>query len=272
MEYLRPILLSLLLIITQLFVNTSSTRAQSLNSMNDSSLAMLNSLPPEQLQGLLKMAMSAMPPEQKEVMEEALKHMNATSPELVSIDIQNKNIVFIPIAHASTPEFYAAVTDSVKKYKDDGYIVYYEQIINDRQLKADDIDTVRLKFRKMMGIEPSRQTYGILKRLFPHIVPQPAYSDMGITESDINADVSLTDIVNEYERQYGYVNLNDCDYKSGFESIVYNCDKLNHDIMPIILDFRNEHVVNMILNEKYQKILIIYGAKHVPGMIDLLNR
>lgn len=41
---------------------------------------------------------------------------------------------------------------------------------------------------------------------------------------------------------------------------------------PLLLDFRNRHLVTRLLEDRRQKIYVTYGAGHVPGVIELLQR
>lgn len=261
-----------LLLAACLILNVAYAKAQS-QSETDAALAALKSMSPEQVESMLKMAMNTMPPNKRSDLEDALKLMKATKPETQAIKWKKKSIIFVPIAHASTPEFYNGVKSVVTDYKAKGYTVFYEQIT--RATKNDKAsgkpDTLSLKFRKLIGLEPTRQTYAILKNFFPDIVAQPEYKDLGVTASDLNADISLEQLVGKYEALYGPVALNNCDFETKEGGFGYNCGKLDHDIEPVILDYRNENVASLVKSSKADKILIIYGAKHVPGIIKLLS-
>lgn len=261
-----------LLLVTCLILNVAFVKAQS-QSETEAALAALKSMPPEQVEMMLKMAINTLPPSKRSDLEDALKLMKATRPETQTIKWNNKSIVFVPIAHASTPEFYNGVKSVVSDYKAKGYTVFYEQVT--RAAKNDKAsgkpDTLSLKFRKLIGLEPTRETYAILKNFFPGIIVQPEYKELGITPSDLNADISLEQLVGKYEALYGPVELNNCDFETEEGGIGYNCGKLNNDLEPVILDYRNEHVAGLVKSSKADKILIIYGAKHVPGMMKLLT-
>ncbi len=275
MLYLRN-LARKLFILTCLFFSTAQAQTQ---EQINAALSALQSKSPEQIEALLQMVVTMMPPDKKSDIETALKLMKATSPETQTVQWKNKTIVMVPIAHASTPKFYEGVKTIVNDYKAKGYVVFYEQIKQEgtKGIKGTTTptntttDTLGLKLRKLVGLEPTRQTYAILKNFFPDIIPQPEYKELGITASDVNADISLEQLVGKYEALYGGVVLSPCDFESKSAGILYNCGALTNDIEPVILDYRNENVARLIKSAATDKILLIYGAKHIPGIIKLLS-
>lgn len=259
------------LLVSGLVLPATYLQAQT-QSEADAALTAIKSMSPAQVEMMLKMAMNTMPADKRGDMEDALKLMKASKPATQTIKWKKKTIVFVPIAHASTPEFYASVKSIVGDYKAKGYTVFFEQLKRSETAKPRPVpDTVSLKLRKLVGLEPSRQTYAVLKNFFPDIIPQPEYEALGVTKSDLNADVTVEQLVRRYESLYGTINLTACDFDVNKTSLLYDCDKLNNDIEPVILDYRNENVAGLLKSSKTDKILVIYGAKHIPGIIKLLS-
>lgn len=117
----------------------------------------------------------------------------------------------------------------------------------------------------------TREDYEALKKIFKKGIAQPEWVELGATESDINADVSIKDVVEAYERRYGKVELSACDTETSLDED-YSCHpSLKNDINPILLDFRNEHVVELIREHEDEKIVLVYGANHIKSMIRLLK-
>ncbi|MNS47856.1 hypothetical protein D3C72_804040 [compost metagenome] len=265
-------LLPLLLILSLLFSNIRQGFCQTKKD-TDSVLSVLATMPPEQLEAMLRMAINAMPPEKKGEIEESLNAMKSKTPEVKTVNFKDRTVSFVPLAHVSTPEFYQGVKRIVQEYKAQGYTVYYEQVRKDTTKKVNSpVDTSRLKLRKMMGVDPTRQTYVIMKKFFPDVVTQPEYKDLGITGTDINADVTIDQLIDSYETKYGKIALTTCDFNTDFETVLYPCDKLNNDINPIILDERNLYVVNLIKSSSDKKVLVLYGARHIKGMMELIGQ
>jgi hypothetical protein len=232
--------------------------------------SMLSTMSDEQKMFMIKMAIQNLDDEKKQQVEEALNYITKKEVETFQYNIKNKDIVFIPIAHISQKEFYEDLKNKVAKYKKEGYVVYYEQIIKDTTLTVAQQKIQEIKLKKAMGgILPSRNTYGIVSKLFKNSIPQPQYNELGITSTDINADIKLDDLLNAIEKDNGEITVFECDYD---EIPSPNCPKYDlEDKFKYILDFRNEHVVKTIKNSKDKKIVIIYGAKHKDGIINLLN-
>ncbi|RQO32497.1 hypothetical protein DBR32_02530 [Taibaiella sp. KBW10] len=270
MYRIKPLAFIILCIGNFLFAGRATSFAQSREQ--DSALSILSKMSPEQVETMFKMAINSLPPEKKSEIEESLTAMKSKTPEIKTVTLKNKTVAFVPLAHVSTPEFYSEVKNIVNKYKSQGYTVYYEQLQGSAHAKdTNAVDTLRLKLRKMIGIEPTRQTYAILKKFFPDVITQPEYKDLGITKSDLNADLRIGQLIAEYERRYGQIKLTPCDFEAGFDNLMYPCDKLNNDITPVIVDYRNEHVARLIKASSDKKILVLYGAKHINGMMQLIQ-
>ena len=128
------------------------------------------------------------------------------------------------------------------------------------------------KWRKINGgVTMNREDIEQLKIVFKDGIVQPKWKDLGITESDFNADISLKDLITEYEDRYDEVELDNCDMETSFKN-EYNCSKsTKNDLSPIILDFRNQNIVNLIKNSNDKKIVVIYGARHKKGIIKLME-
>lgn len=223
---------------------------------------------------LLEMVMKSLPADKKAIFEETLQALTSVKPSVSTIDLTGKTVSFIPLAHASSAGFYENVRDLVLEYKTKGYKIYYEQVRSEKRSIADSTtkDTTRLKFRKMIGVEPTRESYSILKKLVPALVVQPPYKDLGVSDSDINADVTTRQMVDKYEELYGEIRLTACDFETQLGTIIYPCEKLVNDNKVVIIDFRNRYVADLIKNAKDNKILVLYGADHIKGIAELIRQ
>ena len=248
------------------------TLITSAQGKTDSATALLNSMTPEQAEMLLQSVIKQFPPEQKSKIEETLRIIHLKEPEVKTLTLPGKKVSFVPLAHACTPEFYEAGKNIVSEHKASGYRVYYEELKKAQTQTPDGVDSFHLKLRKVVGVSPNRQTYKILQKFFPNLVAQPAYKSLGVTESDLNADISVRQMIDKYEAMYGKVNLTGCDFDTRLGTLVYPCDKLKNDLTPIVVNFRNEHVAGLIRSSEDEKILVLYGARHIDGIMELLQR
>lgn len=248
-----------------LLFNLSYVQAQ-LDSLQ---IKMIKALGPEQVQAMLTSVINSSTPENKANFQKAMDMIKLEQPSIATVELKDKTVKFIPIAHAGKKKFYENLTSMVNEHKKMGYVVFYEQL--KRSKSVNEVDTLRLKYRKIIGIEPSRKTYSLLTLIYPDIVVQPEYNLLGITETDVNADISIVEFVEQFEKLYGKVELEACDFEAK-PGTISSCPPMGKKLDPIILDYRNENLANMVKESKQDKILVIYGANHIKGMMELVQK
>lgn len=248
-----------------LLLNLSAAQAQ-LDSLQ---IKMIKALGPEAVQAMLTNIINNSTPENKANFQKAMEMIKLEQPSIETVALKDKTVKFIPIAHAGKKQFYENLTTMVNEHKKMGYVVFYEQI--KKVESVTEVDTLRLKYRKIIGIEPSRKTYSLLTLIYPDIVAQPEYHLLGITETDVNADISIADLVTQFEKLYGKVELEACDFEAKPGNIS-TCAPMGKKLDPIIIDYRNENLANMVKESKSNKILVIYGANHIAGMKQLIQK
>jgi len=207
----------------------------------------------------------------------ALKKINAESAEFEKWTNDDKEIVFIPMAHISTPAFYKDVKRIIDSLKQMNYIVYYEGLkkesIADSTLK----DEYARKFRKMIGVlfdTTSVIDYLNSQGLFKTKIGQPRPNIMGIDKADHNVDVSLTYLVNLYESKYGKIKLELVDYQIQLKrsSVYPNSLRLpKKRANSIIIGSRNTFLANYIQTSTDKKIVVVYGLLHTKGTYQNLK-
>lgn len=185
---------------------------------------------------------------------------------------EDSEIVFFQMAHIGTDLFYNDVkqkVDSLIKYN---YHFYFELINSDNS-----DDTLIRKSIKITEIPFQKQGYmssldSIFKKnnvkLRKTLISQPDYNLLGLTDfNSVNVDLSLKEIVDYYEQKYHPIILESCDFEvSKYEKP--KCPiKLTKEVRDdIILNSRNNHVLQEIAKEKTNKIAIIYGKGHFKGI------
>lgn len=189
--------------------------------------------------------------------------------------LNDKNVVFIPMIHLCTELFYQDVVRKVDSLKKKGFIFYYEQT------KADiKKDTVLRKIRKIRGIPVSKNGYkGSIDSIFGDIklkkklVNQPAYEDLGLSqEFSRNVDASVNEMIDFYEIKYGEIILNNCDFSTSiYEKTTCKDEKIDEEILDdVVVNFRNSIVVKEVINDKHNKIALVYGKAHFIGIKEEL--
>jgi len=192
-----------------------------------------------------------------------------------------KEVVFIPMHHLGTKLFYDDVKTKIDSLKKAGFHFYTEEVKVDRK----DTITIR-KAIKLTGIPFSRDNSGykhFFDSLYKHkvklkkeLVNQPKYIELGLDSiNSKNVDVTFKEVVGYYEKKYGEIKLQPCDFeKSFYEKPDCKSKPINRKIREeVYLDFRNTNIVNTIVKDKYQKIAVIYGSDHFKGIEEeLLKR
>jgi hypothetical protein len=198
----------------------------------------------------------------------SLRQLNQKQVRAKPLLYENKQLLFVPISHIGKKIFYERLRDSVKCWKKDGFVIYYEQIIKKKLADSSKImDTIVLKYRKMAGgLLATRNYYGDalsdINKIFGGLAVQPVYDSLGIDSMDFNADITLDAVIKEYERLYGEVILEDFDYNTPKDS-VYRHEPLKNDMDAVIIDFRNRNLLKQLLESQNSKIVIIYGVRHI---------
>lgn len=247
-------------------LHVSDMQAQALDSTQ---IKMIKALGPERIQSFLEKMVEKGSAGEKANFKKVLEIIKLEQPSIETVELKRKTVKFIPIAHAGQKKFYDSLTSMIKEYKSKGYVVFYEQLKSVRP--NSEVDTIRLKYRKIVGVEPTRKMYSMLTLIFPNIVVQPEYNLLGITETDVNADITIADFVAQYEKIYGTVVLETCDYESKIGTMS-TCKPLKKNLDAIILNYRNENLANMVKQSKNKKILVVYGANHIQSMMELIKR
>lgn len=191
-----------------------------------------------------------------------MTEMKRESAKVYSYTLGSKSIKFIPMHHLGKQEFYDDVKEKVTAYKNEGYTVYYELISTDVKLDSLNKDLLRRKVRKIKGFSGGFDD-AVKGTFMEKYVRQPAYTAMGTTSGDKRADVDYVQFINEWERLNGRIILDSVDLNTKFgdsyEKVsFYNRTQYNS----IVIDYRNQYLVDMIKSSSEDKILVLYGEGH----------
>ena len=192
-----------------------------------------------------------------------------------------KTVAYVPMKHIGPKEFYANVKQKVDSLQAQGYIVYMEGVKPDDSLTKPQTDTLMFKIRKITGITMSKQGYidtinsTIMGHKFKNrhdLVNQPRYYKMGVdTLTARIADITFAMMVNGYEKRYGKLLLNECDFNTRMDA-KYTCSSEPLvQANEFILDYRNKYLAKTITEDTHTKIAILYGAKHEEGLYKELK-
>lgn len=178
------------------------------------------------------------------------------------------SIVAFSMVHIHEPEYYKNIKDSVLSLKAKGYKVYYEGVTLNDNTDSLTVDTLVRKFRKVLGF----QMFSEKGYLDPDNKSIPKYfkkkkfvmqrlENVGIdTITDIHADMSLNQLFTTYEKEYGEIELENCDFETPFIE-EYDCETTGSSF-DFLQSIRDDHLAEMIENSEHKKIIIMYGAAH----------
>lgn len=206
--------------------------------------------------------------------------------DLVKLTNGEKEVVFFPMAHVGPSEFYDDVAAKVDSLKELDYVFLYESA---GSTLTDSLESDKLsrKFRKVFGTSPSAlasRADTVNQLLFNEIeykgdlnlMTQPPYSQLNLDTSEAyRADASMEELFAAYEKQYGEIELSECDRITPLEA-EYNCDWLNRKDRKAfrkeyIHAYRNQVLAETLLEVNSNKVAIIYGQAHLQGLREILE-
>lgn len=177
---------------------------------------------------------------------------------------QDKTIVFVPMVHVSTPEFYQDVKTKLDSLRTMGYVVFYESVAFDtKKYNHKELDTIYRKFRKLVGFNLTNYKDSTNKSI-PKFYSNDKYISqnndlIGIEKNDLKVDLPADTIIKLYEKKVEKIILSDCDFNTPLQA-EYNCKTLNW--FYAIHTFRDDFIEKKTLASDYKKIAMVYGSEH----------
>lgn len=197
------------------------------------------------------------------VTKSALKHKRV----MVKGD---REIIYIPMAHLGKQTYYDEVKAFVTEKRKQGYKIYYEAVLTDTvALRKGQLDTLRLKRRKLLGFHLSNysdENNKSMPKCYKKYIGQ-TLDNTGVSQrTDTNADLRFEEIIARYEATYGEIPLDECDYSTPLNA-PYQCNPIlgkrrSNSRYGFTQEFRNEHLEKLLIHSKDKKILLLYGESH----------
>ena len=204
-----------------------------------------------------------------------IRAINNVNVEPQYCTLHDKEIILVPIVHYGKETFYNNLKDSITIWKSKDYTICYEQVKANRssmELDSASYDIMLMKWRKIRGgFTNWNKRAETLDEKFKDCIPQPKYKELGVDSLDVNVDVALIELVRELEMSFGEIRLDSCDYSTHLDS-TYACgERFKVNFTPVIIDYRNEQVVEKLKNLDSAKLVLLFGAAHIPGIKRLLK-
>lgn len=195
--------------------------------------------------------------------------------ELKIFEKDNQRIVFIGMTHIAKPNFFQQVNRQVDSLRNAGYTFYKEGVYYEDDTSKQKKDTLRRKFRQLMGLtigDYSNKDNKSLPKFFTNgdYIMQ-SDSLIGIQKTDILADLSYNELIKIHENKYGEILLTQCDWDTSiFDN--YKCKdgnayKKNFYVVDIA---RTDFLFQQITSSTDDKIAIVYGAGHFKWLYPKL--
>jgi len=177
----------------------------------------------------------------------------------------DKSLVFIPMIHLNTPEFYSKTKILIDSLRAEDYVVFYEGVKVGTEDSLE-IDRYERKFRKL--------THVVLRNYYDEdAVIYDRYKIKGMVyqtdvdfgpnpDIDCNVDLTIKALIDTYESEYGAILLDECDMQIPLGS-KYKCSKKNTTAYTyLISSLRDEHLYEEIKNSSHKKLIVVYGKAH----------
>lgn len=222
-------------------------------------------------------------------------YYNEKEPALMpeyTISNWKKTVVFQGMIHIWSENFYNEVSKNLKNYKNEGFVHFFEWV------KPGSKENQEI-FNNALWVEFDKDLYKQISKVFWFVNQDYEKIIWEISENDINVDLSLDEIVEEYkkiEKNFSKNNeiisfeelkkqiefLNERERKfiayiwkwvlnmmiSSWDSTIGWNDKL----AKIIIWKRDEKLANEIINSEKEKIYVTYGLLHFNWVFENLKK
>ena len=188
----------------------------------------------------------------------------------------DQTVVFLGTVHLAKPEFFDSAKKIIDSLKRENFTVFYESITFDDEYYKDKLDSTSIykldttlrKFRKMMGRFQMNDLTDKNNKSLPNYFKNNKYLSqtnnlLGIDSLDINADVTMSNLISAQEKEDGEIILTNCDFNTSFKD-KYKCEKVSNYYS--INTFRDSIVFNKVLVTNKKKSLIVFGKGHWYGI------
>jgi hypothetical protein len=230
-------------------------------------------------------------------------YLNVNPYKISTYTITNwdKEVVFNGMVHIWTDPYYSQVASEIEKQIENGYVYLFEWV----RAWTEENET---KFDNALGFKLNKETYPILSKVYGLETQQDNKDLMSLLDKWINVDISIDDIISEYEKievkdenkipqeaqdiSNEVVKITSEINPKVLEKIIIPVNKAvlsfiirseniqqlateelwNSNLFNIILGKRNEYLVNYILASENKKMTITYWDLHFDWVLKLLRK
>lgn len=211
-----------------------------------------------------------------------------------------KTVVFQTMAHIASDRFYESIKNQITEAKKKNFVLFFEGV---RPGTPENIK----KFNEAMWVVFDKSLYTNISKLYGLREQRNDEFLKLVNDRDTNVDISIDDIITKYEKRlkengnqkktappidlsplvneslkniwprelvvFSYLNrgiMNFIMKNSTAQDAIISASG-QQDIFATILQDRNEHLANTILESKDDNIFVIYGMLHFEWVYELLQ-
>lgn len=226
---------------------------------------------------------------------------NPLTIEQNTISNGEKTVVFQNMIHIWSENFYEKIAQEITKYKQDGYVYFFEWVKLGSQESSEAFD-------KALGVEFDENLYKNMSKLY-WLVPQDNSKFLWLVNNlDFNVDTNMDNIIQAYndlkiernvEKEYKtpvdingqtietlaslqgrelqilvFINQAILSAMTKNDAIMKQIQNTfwNEELFEVILHGRNKIVAEEIIQSEYDKIFATYGALHFEGILEILQQ
>jgi hypothetical protein len=233
---------------------------------------------------------------------------NPLSVPLVTMVNGNRRVVIQGMVHVGSASFYESVVNDLEVALDDGYDLFLEGVqpadpeatewFNETFAGGGNLSASYRSLSQACGVRFQMDYFSMLDRasagrpdryIFADVTTRdmldewnrlsPGRGWTSDTQPKRSADMTSGTATNPVEAAVHWVNRGDR-WRGLVASIV--CRGILSRVLDgseeagvrrqIVVDFRNRHLVDRILSHAKDKVYVVYGAAHVPGVIHMLQQ
>lgn len=182
----------------------------------------------------------------------------------------DKTVVFQWMAHIWSDQFYKNIAQNVSNYKKQWYVLFYEWV---RPWNKENSE----KLNKLMWVEFNKKTYVNLSKIYWLRAQNNQEFLNLVNDKDYNVDVSMDEIITDYEKKYWPVkdkktllnskNTNPIKVDSAVEEIINNITPRELEILKAI----NRAMMNMIVKSEWLQEAILQWTQQKDFFDIILN-
>lgn len=212
-----------------------------------------------------------------------------------------KTVVFQNMIHIWSENFYDKIAQEITKYKQDGYVYFFEWVKLGSQESSKAFD-------EALWVEFDEDLYDNMSKLYGLVSQNNSMFLWLVNELDFNVDTNMDNIIWEYEnlkiekniqKQYEapidvnsqtietlahlqgrelqmliFVNQAILSAMTKNETIMNQIQNTfwNEELFEVILHGRNKIVAEEIIQSEYNKIFATYWALHFDGILEILQQ